>query len=136
MKQATRMTEGDDQLDEQAFGRRIAACLNASTHELDDHLAARLQAARNRALAAHHPRGGWLRLPAVAGLARGFGGRLGQGLAVAVVAAVVLVANPWSSWSDLVDLADIDAALLADELPIDAYLDSDFTEWLQQDSRS
>lgn len=136
MKQATQTTAHDEQLDEHQFGRRIAAHLNAATHELDDGVAARLQAARTRALQAHRPRRGWLRLPVVAGLALGFGQRLGQGLALAAVAALVIVVDPWSAWPELVDLDDIDAALLSDELPIDAYLDADFARWLQQDSRS
>jgi hypothetical protein len=39
----------------------------------------------------------------------------------------------WRTQSN--DIADIDAGLLACELPINAYLDSDFDAWLKRTSR-
>lgn len=41
----------------------------------------------------------------------------------------------WQSMGPVNDLADIDASLLADELPINAYLDKGFDSWLKRSSR-
>lgn len=41
----------------------------------------------------------------------------------------------WQSMGPVNDLADIDASLLADELPINAYLDKGFDSWLKRASR-
>lgn len=139
MKQQTRKGKDTEAaaLDEDAFGRRVAACLGVSAHELDDGVSRRLQAARERALLAHRPQAGTLRrLSSALALDGIFQPRVRQAFALIAVVALVSAGDYWASWSRIAELEEIDAALLADELPIDAYLDADFTRWLQQDSRS
>jgi len=41
----------------------------------------------------------------------------------------------WQSMGAVNELADIDASLLTDELPINAYLDKGFDSWLKRSSR-
>jgi hypothetical protein len=41
----------------------------------------------------------------------------------------------WQSTGPVNELADIDAGLLTDELPINAYLDKGFDSWLKRSSR-
>ena len=61
---------------------------------------------------------------------------LRQSVAMAAVVVLVFAGDHWTTSSLLLELEEVDAALLTDELPIDAYLDSDFPTWLQQDSSS
>lgn len=137
MRETTGSSTAHETMDERAFGRRIAAHLDAAAHELDDDLTRRLAAARTRALQAHRPHAGpWRRLTAALALEGAFRPRVRHAFALFAVVAVLFAGDYWNTWSRLVDLEEIDAAILADELPIDAYLDADFTEWLQQDSRS
>lgn len=129
-------TAAEESLDEQAFGRRVAMHLGVAAHDLDEVIVQRLRAARERALQAHRPRAGLLG-GLVGALALGMAGaRVRQACALLAVMALLYAGDYWTNWSQLIDLEELDAALLADELPIDAYLDADFTRWLQQDSRS
>jgi hypothetical protein len=129
---------GDDaaHTDETVVAQRIVAHLNAAAHDLDPVLAARLRAARARAVAAHRPRRGPARWwSAVAG-AWSLRPLLRQAVAVAAVLALVAVGDYWNTWARLLEMEETDTALLADELPIDAYLDTEFNAWLRQDSAS
>lgn len=127
--------QSGEAFDEQAIARRIVASLNAGVHELDERSVRRLRAARERALAARNrPVGPLRRLRALFAADGLLCPR--NVVAAALVCVLALAGNLWSGWSGLVDLDDIDTALLADELPIDAYLDADFSEWLQHDSPS
>lgn len=120
-----------------AFARRIAAHLTVAAHEVDDDTLARLRAARQRALAAHQPKRGLL--VRIAGWVRAGvspAAVLRQAGAVAAVLVVVAVGDMWATSVRLAELEEIDAALLVDELPIDAYLDEDFGAWLRHATQS
>lgn len=120
-----------------AFGRHVAAYLSAGVHDVDDAVAARLSLARRQALAAHRPgRGVLLRLLACGRRALSIQPILRQTVALAAVVVLVGAGDYWSTSAMLAEIEEIDAAMLADELPIDAYLDSDFSAWLRQDSSS
>lgn len=124
-------------MNEQDFGRKVAARLSVSTRELDDGLVERLRAAREQALGVQRPSG---RLSRVSGIRAGFRLRFPGvlrplALSVAILAAVV-VGDYWSTWARVMTLQEVDTALLIDDLPIDAYLDAEFKAWVQQESRS
>ncbi|NMG33591.1 DUF3619 family protein [Azoarcus sp. TTM-91] len=120
-----------------AFARRIAAHLTVAAHEVDADTLARLRAARQRALAAHRPRSGLLgRIAAWVRAGVSPAAVLRQAGAVAAVLAVVAIGDMWATSVRLAELEEIDAALLVDELPIDAYLDEDFGAWLRHATQS
>lgn len=136
MSSLHRPPERDTNPDE-AYARHVAAFLSASVHDLDDDLARRLRDARQKALAAYHPRHAVVRrLLALGSHVVAVGPALRQTLAMVAVLVLVFVGDYWSTSAMLDEMTEIDAALLADELPIDAYLDSDFPSWLRQDSSS
>lgn len=122
-------------MNEEEFARRLAGHLSASVRNLDEGVAERLKAARERAIEARRPAGvtGWKRRL----LARIDVTALLRPLAVSVaILAAVVVGNHWANWVRADALQDVDMALLIDDLPIDAYLDADFKEWVQQEPRS
>lgn len=128
---------GGDRLSDAAVARRIVGSLSVAAHHTDERVAERLRAARLRALEAHRPRRGvTARLLATMRAAWSLRPLLRQSVALAAVVVLVFAGDHWTTTSMLLELEEVDAALLTDELPIDAYLDSDFPAWLQQDSSS
>ena len=130
------MTQSDDD-----FTRRIAEQLDRGADQIDRATRERLLVARERALLRH----GETESP-VLGVAwasdavsrvsahRYYSARNGVALA-AVLLALTGLALWWSSTSPPNELAEIDAGLLTDELPINAYLDKGFDSWLKRPSR-
>jgi hypothetical protein len=121
------------------LGRRIARLLDDSAESVGPVQRERLRAARQAALARHRVAAVPTWVPAWAGNFsrftehRGFGVRYVIPVAALVLglAGVLYVhSNGTSS-----DIADIDAGLLTDELPINAYLDKGFDSWLKRSSR-
>ena len=120
-------------MNEMQFGHRIRQLLNQGTHVRPD-VAKRLSAARMRAL--EHQRG------EVAGLAwaDNIVGRIGgwSGLALRVLLPIALLVGSGAalySWQQnrlAAEVEEIDAQLLTDDLPIDAYLDRGFQNWLKK----
>ena len=114
---------------------RIRSLLNRGVATLDEETVDRLRAARSRALAQHRPQRG-LQLAAAAGgwrwsvLAPGRTAFLATGLLT--IAAAVAASYYWNQYQKSDELEGIDSALLADELPPEAYLDKGFFEWLDQ----
>lgn len=126
---------------ESRFARRIVACLNESAHDVPHGVGERLQFARDKALQA-----------AVA--VRSANAAHGVGLTASGVAVLGLSGSPWwlriASFLPLVALvgglvliqeqqlnaqisvaAEVDEALLGDDLPINAYRDPGFSEFLK-----
>lgn len=122
-------------MNEEAFARKIAVHLSAAARGVDGDVATHLRIARERALAAHRPSHG------IAGTIGRVAGRLfppmvrPAALAVAILA-VTVAGDYWMTWSRVSAAEEVDAALLIDDLPIDAYLDANFKAWLQQGSQS
>jgi hypothetical protein len=125
-------------MNERDVGQKIARQLNYGLTRLRPETTERLRLARERALSAHHE-------PAVEharGLALAGGMNHGQpghhihagNKLVAIVATTVIVAVAgvyyWYNASQDQDAFDVDAVLLAEDLPINAYLNKDFQEWL------
>jgi hypothetical protein len=121
-------------MNEPQFGDKVSHLLNQGLR-LDAHKLERLRAARERALARQRPEpapvlawadnvighlGGW----------SGFSLRL-----LAPVAALAIGLSAIYSWQQnqrIAEVEEIDAALLTDDLPIDAYLDRGFQNWLKK----
>jgi hypothetical protein len=120
-------------MNEMQFGHKVRQVLNQGL-ELEARKAQRLKAAREAALARQRPE------PApVLAWADNVAGRFGgwSGLALyAVVPLALLVfgfagAYGWQQKHRIAQLEEIDAQLLTDDLPIDAYLDRGFQNWLK-----
>ena len=126
------------------FGKQVAALLNEGLVRLDDQATTRLQVARSAALmhAATLPRTS----PALvhAGAAAGGMGSTGgwgnwlSGPRLWLAMTVLLIGLAGITWSDWVsdrdanDGADLDLAILADDLPVTAYIDNGFDAWLKR----
>lgn len=120
---------------ERQFANKVRHVLNQGTR-LDPATMERLRAARERALMAQkQPRARLV--PAFAGPAGGEFGGWGE-FALQVLLPVVLVLASavalfgWQQGQQQADVEAIDAALLTDDLPIDALLDRGFEAWLKK----
>ena len=120
-------------MNEMYFGNRVRQVLNQGLR-LDARLAERLHTARERALAARRPEpvGALAWADNVLGSFGGWGGlslRLVAPLAALTVSVAALYT--WQQNRVIADFAEIDSMLLTDDLPIDAYLDRGFQNWLK-----
>ena len=124
------------------FGRQVASLLDEGLTRVDEDVLTRLQVARKAALGvAAVPR--HARALAVAGVGRSTGGGeglrewfsgprvwLAVGLLVLAVSGVTL--NEFGSGTEADAAADLDLAILADDLPVTAYIDNGFDTWLKR----
>ena len=128
---------------EKQFADKITAYLDAGTQDLRAGTAYRLQQARSAALARLDPAFAQAVAPALA-FSRGAGGSAAgrpwthgpaRWLGIALIAAAA--AFGWQQWravQQVHELQDLDAQILTSDLPIDAYLDRGFANWLRDDS--
>ena len=129
------------------FGRRVAARLSAGTAELPYEVTERLRAARSQALAVRKP-------VATARMARpvsvngggtatlGFGdeglnlwSRIASALPLLVLAAGLILIYDVQTDQRASEIAEVDAALLIDDLPPAAYADPGFVQFLKSSQR-
>jgi hypothetical protein len=125
-------------MNEHQFGNKIRHILNQGLRfeqGRNSSVAERLRAARERALERHQPEPA----PALAwagNVVGGFGGWAGVSLRLIVPLAVLLIGlfsvYTWQQNQRLKEVEEIDALLLTDDLPIDAYLDRGFQNWLKK----
>ena len=131
------------------FTNKIRQALNEGAR-LDGHSGARiverLRAARERALQVRRVSAASVRDPAfawargtAAGAAGGFGsfGGLGGFSLRVLLPTLLLIAGlisiySWQQDQRAADVVELDAQLLTDDLPIDAYLDRGFEAWLKK----
>ncbi|MGE5467498.1 MAG: DUF3619 family protein [Ignavibacteria bacterium] len=119
------------------FVRKVSQILDEGSDKLDRKIAIRLQESRQKALSHHRVAVGGLRF---AGL--GHMGTFGfPTFARTLVAAFALMAGViftyyWNSFEQAAENAEVDSALLSDELPPAAYLDKGFQAWLEHSSPS
>ena len=121
-------------MNEMHFGNKIRQALNQGLR-LDQTQSERLRAARERALARQRAEPA----PALA-WADNVVGNLGgwSGVSLRLVAPFVALAisvaalYTWQQNRVISDFEEIDSMLLTDDLPIDAYLDRGFQNWLKQ----
>jgi uncharacterized protein HemX len=123
-------------MNEMQFGNKVRQVLNRGLVGVDGTTAERLRAARERALARQRPEPSpalaWADNVLGGGGGGGFAWRLILALGVALVLGAALYLYNWQQNQRAEDLEEIDTALLTDELPIDAYLDRGFQNWLKQ----
>ncbi|MDP1537583.1 MAG: DUF3619 family protein [Burkholderiales bacterium] len=125
---------------EHEFARKIVRVLDQSARDMNGNTVAQLAAARKHALAGFRATPAWV--PAWAGplmsriTERPAVQRL-LPMAILILALMSIVywqaGNGGNGSSN--ELADLDARLLTDDLPIDAYLDKGFDSWLKRQSR-
>lgn len=125
---------------EARFGARVSAALNEGTQQIPHDIAERLRFARSQALA----RAAQARretAPATAVLGRGGAATLGgapawwqraaTALPLVVLVGGLYLVNEWKLVEQVRAAAEIDAALLSDSLPPEAYSDPAFGEYLR-----
>jgi len=123
--------------DEQLFAYKVRHALEHGTDNLDATTCKKLQSARQNALA--HQKTG------IVGLSLAGAGHFTSDILlpqartlVALSALVIGVVGTyyWNNFQQAEDNEEIDSALLAADLPINAYLDHGFHAWLEQPSAS
>jgi hypothetical protein len=120
-------------MNETEFGRKVRDYLNLGTRHLSRDIATALETGRQRALeelAAEHAHApAW----AGAGIIHGAVGRsaLSRWLPLALLLLLLGGAVYWQQ-TLMQSEDDVDAALLADDLPPNAYLDHQFHSWLER----
>ncbi|WP_427912429.1 DUF3619 family protein [Ramlibacter sp. MMS24-I3-19] len=124
------------------FGRRVAARLDAATLELPRDITERLRAARVQALAKRKVAAlGEARSVQVSGGQATLGGdeapgwawwhRLASALPLVVLLAGLVTIHVVQNDTRAQELAEVDAALLTDDLPPSAYADPGFVQFLK-----
>jgi Protein of unknown function (DUF3619) len=121
-------------MNEMQFGNRIRQILNSGP-ALSAEQGARLSAARSQALQRQRaelaPALAWA--DNVLGSLGGWSGVSLRVMAPAIALIVSLAAiYTWQQNQRVAEVEEIDAMLLTDELPIDAYLDRGFQNWLKK----
>jgi hypothetical protein len=118
---------------EHQFGNRVRQILNGG--RLDARLERRLQAARELALSRQRPE----RAPSLVWADNVLGrfggwttGVLYAALSLALLAGGAAGIYSWQQNQRIAELEEIDSQLLTDDLPIDAYLDRGFQNWLKK----
>lgn len=127
--------------------RHIALRLNDDAAHLPHDISERLRVARLQAVNRHkeilttapsswheHNYGGAL-ISKLGAWGHGWGSRLGAAGLLLVLASGLMVINMLQDEQQARDLADIDSALLTDDLPPAAYLDVGFTQFLKAEVR-
>jgi hypothetical protein len=122
------------------FAKKIATYLDRGTAALKSGTAYKLQLARSEALArlgdpARAAQPGLVLSGAGTG---SIGGRYGFRISTRYWVGVLLVIlallgfQQWQAYQQLRDIEETDAAILSSDLPIDAYLDRGFQNWLKR----
>ena len=129
--------------DDKQFADKLTAYLDHGTADLKAGTVYQLQLARQAALArlAEPERETAMRLtPALAGAGAGSSAPSGGSgfrtgfkfwLGVALIVAAGFGYQQWQAYQQMTDLEETDAAILSSDLPIDAYLDRGFQNWLK-----
>jgi hypothetical protein len=120
------------------FGRASAALLSQSALSLPADIKDRLHAARMKALAVRKPEKVLVQKPAFAGVAGSWNSGLNgawdtvgwMAPLVVLVFGLIGIAQ-WQDDSRINDIAEVDAALLSDDVPPDAYADNGFLAFLK-----
>jgi len=124
-------------MNEQDFSKKLRPWLERAAGEVGELQATRLKSARLRALEAYREPVRLFGLVTVgAGTAQALRYSVVPQVLLALPLAALLVALVVKSVTPEVDIGELDAQLLTGELPIDAFLDKDFDEWLRTESEA
>ena len=120
------------------FGRASAALLNEGAQVLPKNIKERLYAARMKAISVRKPEKVLVQKPVLAGITGNwsFGSNARWDSVSWIAPLVVLVFGliaiaQWQDDSRINDISEVDAALLSDDVPPDAYADSGFMAFLK-----
>jgi hypothetical protein len=125
---------------EAQFGRQVAARLSAGTHDLPHEITERLRAARMQALARRKVVQVLQTAPAMvpngrtAALGGGWWTRIGSVIPLIALVAGLIVITTLQEDNRTDELAEVDAALLTDDLPPAAYTDPGFAQFLKTEA--
>ncbi|MFL6567349.1 MAG: DUF3619 family protein [Burkholderiales bacterium] len=118
-------------MNEQQFGKKLRHLLNSGS--LGTQVERRLLAAREAALAHQRPQPALAWADNVLGRFGGWTtGALYAVLSLAILAGGATGIYSWQQTQRIAELEEIDSQLLTDDLPIDAYLDRGFQNWLKK----
>jgi len=123
---------------ESALAAKIATLLDQSARDIDAPTAAKLLEVRKEALAhfQEKPPRAWApawATQAVGRITEPFSNNLRAGLVLLAFLASIAGVVAWQSINQQAsEIAELDQALLTDELPINAYLDKGFDSWLKR----
>ena len=124
-------------MNEDRIGYRVRQALNHGLKDVPPTASRRLAAARHLALS-RQKQPATVLVPATAGIGKGdidqHSPYLRQILAVVALLLGMWLSFYWHSVQYVTELEEVDSALLADDLPPDAFLDDDFISWLTDDS--
>lgn len=122
-------------MNEHQFARQVTGALDHTLTELPPAVLERLHAVRREALDQQRPHVAALSLAGVGRTVSDvwFSQRRAL-LATCALLAALAVVNTWTDDAQISEQEEVDSALLADDLPIDAYLDHGFTRWLKPDT--
>ena len=122
---------------EQQFGRQARKLLDYGSYRLPPEIGGRLAAAREQALAAQKVSVAGYRLAGGGGmLFQSFGQTIRTLAALAALALGIAGTYVWNSVQTADENAATDAALLVDDLPVEAYTDQGFRAWLERSKES
>ena len=124
-------------MNDKEFGQNIARTLDWGANQLDPAKLKKLHAAREQALSAYRAPVRLFGLITVSGNMLDISSMVRKPLfLLPIIAAFIAVAGLlWlPSEDNYDDVGELDAKLLAGELPIDAFLDKDFATWVQESS--
>jgi hypothetical protein len=123
---------------EAQFGRRVAARLSAGNDMLPHDIGERLRIARTQALASRKQSARPTTVVVASGGAAALGGvwwtRFGAVLPLVALVIGLIGINVWQEDQRFSELAEVDSALLTDDLPPAAYTDPGFAQFLKTDS--
>lgn len=124
-------------MNEKDFAQKLRPWLERSAGDVGEIQATRLRAARLRALDSWSEPVRLLGLVTIgAGTARTIKYSILQQALLWLPIVILLATMAAKSMSPDVDIGELDAQLLTGELPIDAFLDKDFDQWLKNASGS
>ncbi len=121
-------------MNEKEFSEKLRPWLDRSAREVGDLQAVRLKAARLRALEAYQEPRLWGILPAGMAARVSAHPAIWHGLVWLPVAALVTFFG-MKALAPAPDLGELDAQILASEVPLEALVDKDFGEWLKNAQR-
>lgn len=124
-------------MNEERYAYRIRQALNHGMKDIPPAASRRLEAARHLALSRQKQTA-----PSLAAAGHGhflhhFGSHtpyLKQILAIIALLLGMWISFYWHSVQYVTELEEVDSALLADDIPPEAFLDNDFFEWLKDNS--
>lgn len=124
-------------MNEERYAYRIRQALNHGLKDIPPSASRRLEAARHLALSKQKQAKPQLALAGGGHHAFSSGSPpryFKQALSVLALLLGMWLSFYWHSVQYVTELQDVDSALLADDLPPEAFLDNDFFEWLKDDS--